>query len=72
MNLFILLDFSPLLCITASSSHLSSHDLVCAFSQYFGHQWTTSVRNMRGLQYIGAGLQYIGAPKFYFQDSGKE
>ena len=31
-----------------------------------------SVRKMRGLQYIGAGLQYIGAPKFYFQDSGKE
>ena len=31
-----------------------------------------AVRKMRGLQYIGAGLQYIGAPKFYFQDSGKE
>ena len=31
-----------------------------------------TVRNMRGLQYIGAGLQYIGAPKFHFQDSGKE
>ena len=31
-----------------------------------------SVRKMRGLQYIGAGLQYIGAPKFYFQDSGRE
>ena len=23
-----------------------------------------SVRDLRGLQYIGAGLQYIGAPKF--------
>ena len=31
-----------------------------------------SVRELRGLQYIGAGLQYIGAPKFYFQDSGKD
>ena len=31
-----------------------------------------TVRNIRGLQYIGAGLQYIGAPKFYFQYSGVE
>ena len=31
-----------------------------------------TVRDLRGLRYIGAGLQYIGAPKFYFQDSGKE
>ena len=30
------------------------------------------VRNIWGLQYIGAGLQYIGAPKFYIQYSGKE
>ena len=35
-------------------------------------QIVLTVRNMRGLQYIGAGLQYIGAPEFYFQDSGKE
>ena len=38
---------------------------------------TVHVRNQQsgtwgGLQYIGAGLQYIGAPKFYFQDSGKD
>ena len=32
----------------------------------------TPVRKMRGLQYIGARLQYIEAPKFYFQESGKE
>ena len=31
-----------------------------------------SVRNIWGLQYIGAWLQYIGAPKFYFQYSGEE
>ena len=31
-----------------------------------------AVRNIWGLQYIGAGLQYIGAPKFYFQYSGEE
>ena len=31
-----------------------------------------SVRNIWGLQYIGAGLQYIGAPKFYFKYSEKE
>ena len=31
-----------------------------------------TVRNIWGLQYIGAGLQYIGAPKFYFQYSGEE
>ena len=36
------------------------------------YQALPTVRNMRGLQYIGAGLQYIGAPKFYFQDSRKE
>ena len=31
-----------------------------------------AVRNIWGLQYIGAGLQYIGAQKFYLQYSGKE
>ena len=60
MNLFILLDFSPLLCITASSSHLSSHrNLVCAFSQYFGHQWTTYLVTQYLLtQYLAS--QYFG------------
>ena len=36
------------------------------------HKIRYTVRELRGLQYIGAGLQYIGAPKFYFQDSGKD
>ena len=31
-----------------------------------------AVRNIWGLQYIGARLQYIGAPKFYFQHFGRE
>ena len=42
---------------------------------FFAPLWSfasLSVRNMRGLQYIGAGLQCIGSPKFYFRDSGKE
>ena len=45
--------------------------LLNKFSKILGFLILT-VRKMRGLQYIGAGLQCIGAPKFNFQDSGKE